>query len=143
MANFNKIILLGNLTREPQLSYTPSQMAAAEFGIATNRRWKDKSGQEREETCFIDCRAYGRTAEIINSYLHKGDPLLVEGRLQFDQWTDREGRPRGKHRVFVENAQLLGARKPRPASPDEPARPVDGQTGGRPESKDPEDEIPF
>lgn len=111
MANYNKIILVGNLTRDPQLSYLPSQTPVVEFGLAVNRKWKDQSGQQREEVCFIDCRAYAKSAEIINQYLRKGRQILVEGRLQFDQWTDKDGNKRSKHRVFVENVQFLDARQ--------------------------------
>lgn len=107
MANLNKIMLMGNLTRDPQLSYLPSQTAVVEFGIATNRKWKSQDGQQREETCFIDCRAYGKTAETINKYLSKGRPVFLEGRLTFDTWTSQDGTKRSKHRVTVENFQFL------------------------------------
>ena len=109
MANFNKVLLMGNLTRDPQLSYLPSQTAVVDFGLAVNRRWKSKEGQDREETCFVDCRAFGRTAENINKYLSKGRPLFVEGRLTFDSWTAQDGTKRSKHRVTVENFQFMGA----------------------------------
>ena len=109
MANYNKVILVGNLTRDPQTSYLPSQTPVVEFGLAVNRKWKDQSGQPREEVCFIDCRAYGRTAEIIQQYLTKGKQALIEGRLQFDTWEGKDGTKRSKHRVFVENMQMLGA----------------------------------
>lgn len=109
MANFNKILLMGNLTRDPQLSYLPSQTAVVEFGLAINRKWKSKEGEDKSETCFIDCRAFGRTAENINKYLRKGRPLFVEGRLTFDSWTAQDGTKRSKHRVTVENFQFLGS----------------------------------
>lgn len=79
MANFNKVILLGNLTRDPQLSYLPSNLPVIEFGMAINRRWRGQDGQMKEEVCFVDCRCYGRSAETINQYVKKGNPLLVEG----------------------------------------------------------------
>jgi len=107
MANFNKVLLMGNLTRDPQLSYLPSQTAVVDFGLAVNRRWKSREGENREETCFIDCRAFGRTAENINKYLSKGRPLFVEGRLTFDSWTAQDGTKRSKHRVTVESFQFL------------------------------------
>ncbi len=107
MANFNKVILLGNLTRDPQLSYTPNQTAVVDFGIATNRRWTAQDGQKREDTCFVDCRAFAKTAETINKYCHKGNPLLVEGRLTFDSWTGQDGVKRSKLRVTVENFQFI------------------------------------
>ncbi len=107
MANFNKVFLMGNLTRDPQLSYTPSQTAVVDFGLAVNRRWKGQDGENREETCFVDCRAFGRLAENINKYLTKGRPLFVEGRLTFNTWTAQDGTKRSKHRVTVENFQFL------------------------------------
>lgn len=109
MASFNKVFLMGNLTRDPQLSYLPSQTAVVEFGLAMNRRWKSREGEDRDETCFVDCRAFGRTAENINKYLSKGRPLFVEGRLTFDTWTAQDGTKRSKHRVTVENFQFLGS----------------------------------
>ena len=107
MANFNKVLLLGNLTRDPQLSYTPNQTAVVDFGLATNRRWTGQDGTQREETCFVDCRAFGRLAENINKYLSKGRLIFVEGRLTFDSWTGQDGTKRSKHRVTVVNFQFL------------------------------------
>ncbi len=123
MASYNKVILLGNLTRDPQLSYTPSNTAAVEFSLATNRKWKDQSGQQREEVCFADCQMYGRRAEVINKYLHKGDPLFIEGRLKFDSWQAQDGTKRSKLRVMVETFEFLGGGK---------GRSGDGQGGGQP-----------
>jgi single-strand DNA-binding protein len=107
MAGFNKVILLGNLTRDPQLSYTPNQVAVVDFGIATNRRWTGQDGAQREETCFVDCRAFGKLAENINKYMTKGRAIFIEGRLTFDSWTAQDGTKRSKHRVTVENFQFL------------------------------------
>ena len=98
---------MGNLTRDPQLTYLPSQTAVVEFGLAVNRKWTGKDGEGKEETCFVDCRAFGRLAENINKYLTKGRPLFVEGRLTFDSWTAQDGTKRSKHRVTVENFQFL------------------------------------
>jgi single-strand DNA-binding protein len=109
MANFNKVFLMGNLTRDPQLSYTPNQTAVVDFGLAVNRKWKGQDGENKEETCFVDCQAFGRTAENINKYLTKGRPLFVEGRLTFNSWTAQDGTKRSKHRVTVENFQFLGS----------------------------------
>jgi single-strand DNA-binding protein len=109
MANYNKVLLMGNLTRDPQLSYLPSETAVVEFGLAVNRRWKSREGEDREETCFVDCRAFGRTAETINKYMNKGRPIFVEGRLTFDSWTAQDGSKRSKHRVTVENFQFVGS----------------------------------
>jgi single-strand DNA-binding protein len=108
MANLNKIFLMGNLTRDPQLTYTPTQTAVVDFGLAVNRRWRGKDGSNKEETCFVDCRAFGRQAENINKYLTKGRPLLVEGRLTFNSWTAQDGSKRSKHRVTVEQFQFIG-----------------------------------
>ena len=107
MANFNKVLLLGNLTRDPQLSYTPNQTAVVDFGLATNRKWTGQDGTQREETCFVDCRAFGRSAENINKYLSKGRLIFVEGRLTFDSWTAQDGTKRSRHRVTVQNFQFL------------------------------------
>ena len=107
MAGFNKILLMGNLTRDPQLSYTPNQTAVVDFGLATNRRWTGQDGSQRDEVCFVDCRAFGRLAENINKYLSKGRPIFIEGRLTFDTWTAQDGTKRSRHRVTVENFQFL------------------------------------
>src|SRR4051794_36674791 len=111
MASFNKVILLGNLTRDPQMRYLPSQTPLVEFGLACNRRFKMQAGEEREEVLFVDCSAFGRQAEIINQYCTKGRPLFVEGRLKYDTWEDKQGGgKRSKLTVVVENFQLLGGR---------------------------------
>jgi len=110
MANYNKVILVGNLTRDPQLSYLPSQTPVVELGLAVNRNWTAQDGQRREEACFIDVRAYGKPAEIINHYMAKGRSILIEGRLQFQQWQAQDGSRRSKHIVIAENFQFLGAR---------------------------------
>jgi single-strand DNA-binding protein len=107
MAGFNKIFLMGNLTRNPELSYTPNQTPVVDFGVATNRRWTAQDGTQRDETCFVDCRAFGRTAENINKFMSKGRPIFIEGRLTFDSWTAQDGSKRSKHRVTVENFQFL------------------------------------
>jgi single-strand DNA-binding protein len=107
MASFNKVILMGNLTRDPQLSYTPSQTAVVDFGLATNRKWTGQDGAQHDEACFVDCRAFGKTAENINKFFKKGRPIFVEGRLSFDQWTAQDGTKRSKHRVTVENFTFL------------------------------------
>ncbi len=108
MANYNKVILAGNLTRDPQLSYLPSSTPVVEFGMAINRYWTGQDGQRRDETCFIDMRAYGKQAETISQYMSKGRAMLVEGRLQFQQWVAQDGTKRSKHIVVVENFQFLG-----------------------------------
>ena len=110
MRGFNKVILAGNLTRDPQLKYLPSQMAVVEFGLALNRKWRTAEGQDREEVCFVDCSAFGKTGETINQYCTKGKPLLIEGRLKLDQWEDKQGGgKRSRLTVVVENFTLLSA----------------------------------
>lgn len=108
MASYNKVMMIGNLTRDPQLSYTPSQTAVVDFGLATNRKWTAQDGSQREDTCFVDCRAFGKQAETINKYLAKGRSVFVEGRLTFDSWNAQDGTKRSKHRITVENFQFLG-----------------------------------
>lgn len=112
MASFNKVILLGNLTRDPQVKYTPSGTALAELGLAVNRSWFDKqSNSRREETTFVDVTLWGRDAEVAGEYLAKGRPVLIEGRLQLDTWDDKTtGQKRSKLRVVGERMQMLGSR---------------------------------
>jgi single-strand DNA-binding protein len=111
MASFNKVMLLGNLTRDPQLRYLPSNQPIVEIGIACSRKFKTASGEEREETTFVDCTAFGRQAEVINQYCTKGRPLFIEGRLKLDQWEDKTTQAkRSKLSVVIENFQLLGGR---------------------------------
>jgi len=140
MANFNKVLLMGNLTRDPQLSYLPSQTAVVEFGLAVNRNWTGKDGQSKTEVCFVDCRAFGRQAENINKYLKKGNPLFVEGRLTLDNWTAQDGTKRSKHRVTVEGFQFLGRG---------PGQAEEGPDNSTPQAEQPNpnsagaDDIPF
>ncbi|MFQ5428758.1 MAG: single-stranded DNA-binding protein [Phycisphaerae bacterium] len=108
MANFNKVILAGNLTRDPQLSMLPSNTPVCEFGMAINRKWKSQSGEARSDVCYVDLRIFGRRAEVINQYCSKGSPLLVEGQLRFDQWENKEGAKRSKLYVVVDNFEFLG-----------------------------------
>ena len=111
MASFNKVILLGNLTRDPEMRYLPNNTPVVEFGMACNRKFKDSQGQDREEVMFIDCASFGKPAEIINQYCHRGDLLFVEGRLKLDTWEDKQGGgKRSKHRVSVDNFQLMPRR---------------------------------
>ena len=109
MASYNKVFLMGNLTRDPQVKHLPSQMVVVEFGLAVNRRYKTADGADKEETAFVDCTAFGRQAETISQYCTKGKPIFVEGRLKFDTWEDRQGGgKRSKLTVVVENFQFLG-----------------------------------
>lgn len=111
MSSFNKVILMGNLTRDPQLSYLPSNTAVVEFSIATSRTFKKQDGSQGEEVCFTDCQMFAKRAEVINKYFHKGDPIFVEGRLKLDQWQAQDGSKRSKMRVFVENFEFVGGRQ--------------------------------
>ena len=112
MANLNKVLLMGNLTRDPQVRYTPSGTAVAEIGLAVNRTWFDKaSNSKKEEVTFVDCVLYGRQAEVAGEYLAKGRPVFFEGRLQLDTWDDKAtGQKRSKMRVVCETMQFLGGR---------------------------------
>ena len=108
MSSFNKVIMMGNLVRDPELSYLPSQTAVVEFSIASTHRFRGSDGQDREDTCFIDCRMYGKRAEVIQKYFSKGKPIMVEGRLSLDRWDAPDGSKRSKHRIFVENFTFVG-----------------------------------
>lgn len=135
MASFNKVILLGNLTRDPQIKYTTGGTAVAELGMAVGRKWFDKTtNQAKEETTFVDVTLFGRTAEVAGQYLANGRPVMIEGRLQFDSWEDKEtGHKRSKLRVVGENLVLMGGNRdegsreerqsvqpPAPSNDDEP-----------------------
>jgi len=112
MASLNKVMLIGNLTRDPEIKYTPKGTAIADIGLAVNRNYTTESGEKREEVTFIDVTLWGRTAEIVGEYCKKGRPLFVEGRLQLDQWDDKQtGQKRSKLKVVGDNIQLLGGRE--------------------------------
>ena len=157
MANYNKIMLMGNLTRDPQLSYLPSNTPVVEFGLAVNRKFKRQDGEQGEETLFVDCRAFGRMAELLNQYCTKGKPLFIEGRLQLDRWQDKDGNNRSKHRVFIENFQFVDSRgggrpddggynRNEGAGSSEPAPQAPAPEAAAPEAAAPEaapDDIPF
>ena len=108
MANFNKVFLMGNLTRDPEVRTTPSGLKIAKFGLAVNRRYRTRDDETKEETTFVDLDAFGHQAEIIERYCLKGSPLFVEGRLRLDQWETNSGEKRSKLAVVVENFQFLG-----------------------------------
>ena len=111
MPNYNKVILMGNLTRDPEVRYTSSGTAIAKLGMAINRHWRNQDGQQQEETTFVDVDAFGRQAETIGQYLKKGRPIMVEGRLKLDQWEDKQtGQKRSKMGVTLENFQVLDSR---------------------------------
>ena len=108
MNGFNKVILAGNLTRDPELRYTPSGTAIAKFGLAVNRKWKDQSGELKEEVTFVDVDCFGKQAETIGQYLKKGRPILIEGRLRLDQWEDKQTQQkRSRLGVVMESFQFL------------------------------------
>ena len=112
MSSFNKVLLLGNLTRDPQLKQLPGGTTqVSEFGLAVNRRYKTAQGEDREETLFVDCAAFGKQAEVIQQYCKKGKALFIEGRLKFDTWEDKQGGgTRSKISVVVETFQFVGGR---------------------------------
>src|SRR5882672_5290700 len=127
MASFNKVILVGNLTRDPELRYTPKGMAIAKVGLAVNRVWTNEAGEKKEEVTFVDVDVFGRTAENVGQYMRKGRPILIEGRLRLDQWDDKQtGQKKSKLGVVAETVQFLGspaggdgavpAPRPRPAA---------------------------
>jgi len=108
---YNKVILVGNLTRDVELKYTPSGTAIAKFGLATNRTYKDTmSGENKQEVMFIDITVFGRSAEVANQYLSKGKKVLIEGRLVLDQWVDATGQKRSKHSIVAEKVQFMDSK---------------------------------
>jgi single-strand DNA-binding protein len=110
MATFNKVILIGNLTRDPELRYTPKGTAVAKMGLAVNRTWTNEAGEKKEDVTFVDVDVFGRTAENAGQYLKKGRPVMVEGRLKLDQWDDKQtGQKKSKLGVVGENIQFLGS----------------------------------
>ncbi len=156
MANLNKVMLMGNLTRDPEVRYTPKGTAVAEVGLAINRFFSAENGEKREETTFVDVTLWGRQAEIAGEYLKKGRPVFIEGRLQLDTWDDKQsGQKRSKLKVVAENLQLMGAR---PGGGGGPESEEGGERSGppprrasapppKPAAADPdldsEDDIPF
>lgn len=152
MASFNKVILVGNLTRDPELRYTPKGTAIAKVGLAVNHKWKNEAGELKEEVTFVDIEVWGRTAENVGQYMRKGSSMLVEGRLRLDTWDDKQtNQKRSKMLVVGETVQFLGSRggtegapveraerpnRPTAAKSSEPAADTDGPP---PE----EDDVPF
>ncbi len=123
MANYNKVILIGNLTRDPELRFTPKGTAIARIGVAINRSWKTDTGETREETTFVDVDAFGRQAETIGQYMKKGRPIMIEGRLKYDTWEDKQtSQKRSKLSVVLEAFQFIDSGGSR-ASSDETASP--------------------
>jgi single-strand DNA-binding protein len=152
MASFNKVILLGNLTRDPEIRYTPKGSAVCDLGIAVNRQYTLENGERREEVTYVDVVLWARLAEIAAEYLKKGRPVFIEGRLQLDTWDDKQsGQKRSKLRVIGENMQMLGSRQggggAESGDNDRPARattPPPKAAAAAPASAEPDDdEIPF
>ena len=140
MASLNKVLLMGNLTRDPQLRYTTSGLAVCELGLAMNRRYKTAQGEDREETCFVDVEVWAKQAEACGNNLHKGSPVLVEGRLKLDQWEDRQtGQRRSRLRVRADRVQFLGAPRQREeeGSSGPPPPPQGGGWGQQPRAAAP------
>jgi len=144
MANLNKVLLLGNVTRDPEVRYTPKGSAVCDLGVAVNRSYTTDSGEKREEVTFVDVTLWGRTAEVASEYLKKGRPVFVEGRLQMDTWDDKQtGQKRTRLRVVADNMQLLGGRPPGGAEPPGDSRQTSAPPKKSPSSEPDEDEIPF
>src|SRR5579863_4471662 len=150
MAGYNKVILIGNLTRDPELRYTPQGVAIAKIGLAVNRTWRTEAGETKEEVTFVDVDAFRRQAETIAQYLKKGSPLMVEGRLKLDQWDDKQtGQKRSRLGVILEGFQFLGGGNRAEGAPDAPRRPPAAAAAPKVESPEAEssppedDDVPF
>jgi single-strand DNA-binding protein len=149
MANFNKVILAGNLTRDPELRYTPKGTAIARIGLAINRTWKSETGENKEEVTFVDVEAFGKTAEVIGQYFKKGKPILMEGRLKLDTWDDKQTNQKvSKLRVVMEGFQFIDGNRGADASPGGSPRPARAATpppepNGEPDAPAVEDDVPF
>lgn len=147
--NFNKVFLMGNLTRDVELRHTSGNQPVANLSIAVNRRFRTQSGEQRDETTFVDCEAWGRTAEVMSQYLSKGRPVFVEGRLRLDQWQDQQGQNRSKLKVVIESFQFVDSRADAGGGGGggAPARQSGGQDYGggsyEPGPQGPDDDIPF
>ena len=149
MASLNKVFLIGNLTRDPELRMTPKGTAICTFGLAVNRQFRDEAGGTREETTFVDLEAWGKTGELVSKYLTKGSPAMIEGRLRFDSWESKTGEKRNKLKVVVDNVQFLSSRGGGEGGPSE-AAPERRQAAPQRETAAPEsqandvdDDVPF
>jgi single-strand DNA-binding protein len=111
MPSYNHVVLMGNVTRDPQVTQLPSQTVVAKFGLAVNRKFRTQSGEELVDTCFVDCEAFGKQGEVIARYCPKGRPLFVQGRLKYDAWEDKHGGKRSKLLLVVERFQFIGDRQ--------------------------------
>lgn len=147
MADFNSVTLVGRLTRDPVMTYTPSNTPVTDIGLAINRKWT-RDGQTQEEVCFVDCTAFGKTAETINEYCKKGKTLLVQGRLKLDQWKAKDGTNRSKLGVVVDKFQFMDPPQEQQAPPAPYTRPASGQEQFPPAEEEyptaePDENIPF
>src|ERR1700678_2432700 len=143
MASFNRVILAGNLTRDPELRYTPKGTAVVKFGLAVNRTWKDESGQTKEEVTFVDIDAWGRQAEVIAQYMRKGRPLLVEGRLKLDTWEDKNTHQKqSKLKVTLESFSFIDSNRPEGGGSAPPAAEAPRRPPGTKPSEPSEGEAP-
>lgn len=140
MANYNRVILVGRLTRDPEVRYTPSGAAVAEIGLAVSESFRNKAGEMVEQTCYVDVVVWGRQAETTGEYMRKGSPVLIEGRLQLDQWETQQGEKRSKLRVRADRVQFLEGRRDSGGEGAEDRRPDGGPPG--PAAGDDEN-IPF
>ena len=148
MASFNKVILMGNLTRDPELRYTSGGTAIAKLGLAVNRVWRDAEGQQKEETTFVDVDAFGKQAETLGQYMQKGRPILVEGRLKLDQWEDKNtGQNRSRLGVVLERFSFVGGGGGQAdgggAAPQQSAPPPSEPADGPPVDGPGDDDVPF
>jgi single-strand DNA-binding protein len=146
MASFNRVILVGNLTRDPELKHIPSGTAVCELGLAVNRTWFDKATNSKKEDCtFVDVTMWGRTAEVAGEYLSKGRSVLIEGRLQLDTWDDKEsGKKRSKLKVIGENMTMLGSKGDAPQRDSSSQEsPADAATQAFYDNQDSGGDIPF
>lgn len=143
MADLNLVILVGRLTRDPVLRYTPGGQAVADLGLATSRTYVGKDGQKKEDTCFVDIIVWGKQAEASNEYLKKGSSVLIEGRLQLDSWETKEGEKRSKLRVNANRVQFLERANSNSAKNNNDQYDVKGENEFVPSSVDQEDDIPF
>lgn len=140
MASLNKVILIGNLTRDPELRVTPKGTSICQFGLAINRQYKDESGATRDETTFVDVEAWGKQADLVAKYLTKGAPAMVEGRLKLDQWEDKQsGQKRSRLKVVLDGVQFLGSKRELAHEAEEPKQTAPTQ---QPDAKADED-VPF
>ena len=122
MSNYNKVFLIGNLTRNPELSFTQSQTAVCQLSLAINRSWAAQDGTKKEEACFVGCTAFGGMAEILNKYMKKGMPIFIEGRLKFNSWTDQNGSKRNSLKVIIEKFEFLPCGQKTEEDPDIPLK---------------------